>query len=90
VSLNRFHIVVIAGWFAAIIAVIGVRLEMGAPVTLAQSVALLMLGCIPAAVLVLVFRGAPPPTIGQVLYETDQAAGPTTRRVPLQSNEFGR
>jgi hypothetical protein len=55
------------------LSVFGIRLALGLDVTLGLSVALLLAGGIPAIVMLTVFRGAPPRTIGQVLYDTDQA-----------------
>ena len=49
------------------------------PGTLPWSVAILALGSIPVVVLLVVFRGAPPNTIAQVLYDTDQTASGLAR-----------
>jgi hypothetical protein len=89
VSLNKIRLVVLTTWFATLIAVLGIRLLMGAPVTLAESYGWLLLGCIPAAVLLMVFRGAPPSIVGQLLYDTDHASV-ETMAAPGSASEFGR
>ena len=70
-SLNRFHIIAIAAWFVTLAVVVGVRFSLGVAVSATQILWVLLAGCVPAIVLVVVFRGAPR-TIGQLLYETDQ------------------
>jgi hypothetical protein len=71
-SLTRTHTAVITVWFAVVIGLLGARIALGTvPVTAAESAAWLSLACIPAAVLLFVFRRASP-TIAQVLYETEQ------------------
>jgi hypothetical protein len=52
----------------------GISLAAGAEITMSRTVGLLMLACIPPAVLVMVFRGAPDQSIGQILYETEHAS----------------
>jgi hypothetical protein len=79
VSLNRLHIILVAGWLLSLIVIIGIFLGPGMPGTLPWSVAILALGSIPVVVLLVVFRGAPPHTIAQVLYDTDQTASGLAR-----------
>jgi hypothetical protein len=76
VSLHRFQLTIITLGFTAPIAVLGIRLALGSPVTVGLSLALLLAGCVPAAVMLTVFRGAPPRTIAQVLYDTDRTTSP--------------
>ena len=78
-SLNRLHIILVAGWLLSLIVIIGIFLGPGMPGTLPWSVAILALGSIPVVVLLVVFRGAPPNTIAQVLYDTDQTASGLAR-----------
>ena len=80
VSLNRLHIILVAAWLISLIVIIGIFLGPGMPSTLPRSIALLALGSIPVVVLRRVFRGAPPRTIAQVLYDTDGAASDLARR----------
>jgi hypothetical protein len=69
-SLHRFHIAAIATWFVALVVVLGIWFSLGAAVTPAGIFTVVLASCVPALVLLIVFRGAPR-TIGQLLYETD-------------------
>ena len=73
-SLNRFHLTVVTIWFAALLAVLGLRIVMDVPTSIVEGMGLILLGCAPALILVSVFRGAPPQTIAQVLYDAEQDA----------------
>jgi hypothetical protein len=70
-SCARFHITAIAVWFVTLAVVVGVQFSLGVAVSATQILTVLLVGCVPAIVLIVVFRGAPR-TIGQLLYETDQ------------------
>ena len=72
-SLNRTQSTVITIWFAALMVVAGVAIAAGVDVSVGRIIALAVLGCAPALVLILVFKGAPQ-SVGQLLYETDNAA----------------
>jgi hypothetical protein len=72
-SLGRTHSTLITIWVVAVLLFIGVSLANGTPITLAWSVGVLALGCLPPAILLTIFRGAPPRTIGQVLYDEEHA-----------------
>src|SRR5713101_3735621 len=72
-SLKRIHITVITVWFVALMLIIGVGLANGIPITLAWTLSLLIFGCLPPVILLILFRGAPPRTIGQVLYDEEHA-----------------
>ncbi len=65
---------VVTGWFTMLIVVLGVAIAIGIPVTIGESLSVLLSGCVPALVLVAVFRGAPPRSISQVLYDLEPAA----------------
>lgn len=81
-SLMRLQYTLIVGWFMALLIVFGVRYALGAPALLQPGLGLVLLACIPPAVLLVVFRGAAPPdTIAQVLYtEPPRPTGvPATR-----------
>lgn len=80
-SLSRFHILAIAGWFVTLLGVLGLGAALGVPFTFVQALGLLLLACLPPFVLVTVFRGAPPNTIAQVLYNAGQT--PTPGRQPV-------
>jgi Na+/H+ antiporter NhaC len=70
----------ITGWFALIIATLGVVAAIGVPVTVGLGVSVILAGILPAVVLVAVFQGAPPRSVGQVLYDVDHE---TRGGVPL-------
>ena len=82
-SLNRLQLIVVTSWFAVLIAALGAGAALGVPFTVGQGVAMLLAGFIPAAVLLGVFRGAPPKTISQVLYDLEQTATLTPASTPL-------
>lgn len=73
-SLNRFHFTIIAGWFMAVVALVGIRLALLAPPSVTEGVAWSLLLCVPPMILLSVFRGAPPQTVGEVLYEVEHPA----------------
>jgi hypothetical protein len=79
VSLNRTHTTVITIWFAALMVVAGVAVAAGVDVSVSRIIALVVFGCAPALVLVLIFKGAPQ-SVGQMLYETDHAASASEKR----------
>jgi hypothetical protein len=80
-SFSRIRLVVLTSWLASLMVVISVGLAFGLVASLWNGALLFLLGCIPAAMLLIVFRGAPPPTVAQVLYDADRTQ--TTPRVRL-------
>ena len=72
-SINRFHVIVISCWLTALLATLAIALALGVEMTQGRSIALLLVACLPPVVLVTVFRGAPEPSIGQILYDADHA-----------------
>lgn len=84
-SLNRLQLMVIAAWFAMIGVLLGTRLVFGIPTTLAESAAVVLLGCIPATVMLVVFRGAGPRNVTQMLYDIDR----TSETVPVRVSDAG-
>ena len=85
-SLSRFHLTLITGWFVVLGAAFAVRVALGASGSVAQGVAWLSLGFVPAIILVAVFCGAPRQTIAQVLYEAEQASSRVGPGVAQQRN----
>ena len=79
-SLNRFHVTVMMGCSLAVVVLMALRIALGLPATLAQSLTWLLLGTVPAVALVSVFRRTPPRTIGQVLYDAEHATGSNVGR----------
>jgi hypothetical protein len=67
----RLQFIVLASWFIAVAALSTVRLTTGTPPSLADGIMVLLLAGAPAVVFRKVFRGAPPVTIAQVLYDSE-------------------
>ncbi len=82
-SLGRSQIIFfVTSWCLAAAVLFGVRLALGLPPSLAGGIAIVLLGCVPAVVLMKVFRGAPPQSIAQVLYDAERVAGPAAGIAP--------
>jgi hypothetical protein len=79
-SFSRLHVVLMTAWMLSVVAAIAVFFGAGLPGTWPQSAALFVLGCAPVAILLAIFHGAPPQTIAQILYDTDQSATGIARR----------
>ena len=71
ISCNRL----VGFWFAAVTVIIASVVAMGVNVAVSTTVFLLTLSLAPPAVLLLVWRGAPPPTVGEILYEANTSKG---------------
>jgi hypothetical protein len=74
VSLNRFHLTILTAWFMTLVVALAIRTAAGLPLSFAGAVGAMALGCVPAVVLLMVFRGAPPQTIAEFLRETEPPA----------------
>ena len=63
-------------WFALVAVVIAWVAATGVNVAISTAVLLLTMCLVPPAIMLLVWRGAPPPTIGELLYSmTEQKEG---------------
>jgi hypothetical protein len=71
VSLNRFHFIALGGWFTVVALTIGIRTLGGLPPSGAEAAAAVALMLGPALVVLTIFRGAPPQTIAEVLYDAE-------------------
>jgi hypothetical protein len=72
VLLSFSHRIVIAGWSFLVVAALAARVALGGmPGSAMEVSAWLLLVCVPVAIVLVVFRGAPPATIGQVLYDAE-------------------
>lgn len=78
-SLNKSHALIQAGWLVAVAATFASSIALGMPLTLAQGIGWLLLGFVPVFIMKAVFRGAPPPTISEVLYQTEHPARAVTQ-----------
>jgi hypothetical protein len=81
-SLNRFRLTIISSWFAALVVLFAVRVVLGGPTSFTAGMGLILLGCVPAFVLMVVFRGAPPQTIAEVLHHAERTSN-MRRAAPL-------
>jgi len=80
-SFTQIRLVVISSWLASLIVVLSVGLMFGFVTSPWNGAILFLLGCVPAMILSVLFRGAPPQTIAEVLYDANQAATtPSERR----------
>ena len=70
---SRLPIIVLAAWIAALLAMFGLPVVFGMSVPLTVAVAGMLLTGIPLALFLLLFRGARPQTIAEVLYEAEQS-----------------
>ena len=80
-SLHRFHIVAVSSWFAFVVLSSAAGLALGLPVSAAGSLSALALALVPPLVFLTIFRGAPPKSIGQVLYTEEQRSGALAERL---------
>lgn len=78
-SPKNAQIALMAGWSVTVAGSLGARVASGGwPGSLVEGLTWLALGCVPPLVVMLsVFRGAPPSSIAQVLYDTENAVGAT-------------
>lgn len=70
-SLNRFHLTAMSAWFMTLVVVLGIGLTAGIEPSLTGAFGAAVLGCVPAIILLMVFRGAPPRTIADVLHHAE-------------------
>lgn len=75
-SLTRFHLVVIGGWFMAVALTLVARTMFGLSLSLVEASMAFGVAVLPALILLTVFRGAPPPTIAEVLYDVEHTKNP--------------
>lgn len=70
-SLGRFHFVAVSGWFVAVILTVAVRTAIGLPPSFIEGMAALAIALAPALMVMTVFRGAPPQTVAEILYDAE-------------------
>jgi hypothetical protein len=63
---------VIGFWFAALVAVAGVGALSGVPMTMSTGALWLVACVVPPAVMLMVWRGAPPPTVAEILHAANR------------------
>jgi hypothetical protein len=62
----------IGAWFATVAVAIASSVVVGATVTLSSVALLVAMSVVPPAIVLLVWRGAPPATAAEVLYAVDE------------------
>jgi hypothetical protein len=88
VSLSRFHFIALGGWFMAIILTVAVRTAMGLPPSFIEAVAALAVALAPGLVVMTVFRGAPPQTIAEVLYDAEHSTTAVRARLIAKTTDI--
>jgi hypothetical protein len=78
-SLTQMRLVVVTTWLASLVVAIGAALAFGLVTSPWSGAVLFLVGCVPAVMVPLVFRGAPPQTIAEGLYSERAAATPNSR-----------
>ena len=58
-------------WFAAVAVIIASVMAMGVNVGISTAALLLTLSLVPPGIALALWRGAPPPTIGEIVYEAE-------------------
>jgi hypothetical protein len=61
----------LGGWFMAVVLALSVRAALGVPPSFVEAAAALAVALAPALMVLTVFRGAPPQTIAEVLYDAE-------------------
>ena len=80
-SLTRFHWIVMGAWFTAVVLTVVVRISWGLPLSAWEVVAAFGVALAPAPIIMMVFRGAPPQTIAEVLYDAEHTKNPIRERL---------
>ena len=70
-SLSRFHFVAVSGWVVAVVLAVSVRAALGLPPWVWE-VWRRWFALAPALMVMTVFRGAPPQTVAEVLYDAER------------------
>ena len=71
ISRNRL----VGCWFAAVAVIIASVLAMGVNVAVSTTALLLTLSLVPPAIILLLWHGAAPPTVGEILYSNTPKKG---------------
>ena len=64
--------IAIGAWFALLVAIAAIGALAGASITLENSALWLLAGIVPPAVMLMVWRGAPPATVAEILHTVDR------------------
>ena len=69
-SITRGTVVVV--WLLALVAVAAVGVVLGVPLTMDNGTLWLLACLVPPAVMLMVWRGAPPPTVAEILHAAER------------------
>ena len=86
-SLTRFHFMALGGWFMAIVLTLSVRAALGLPPSIAEAAAALAVALAPAFMILTVFRGAPPQTVAEVLYDAEHTRNVARERLVANTTD---
>jgi len=64
--------IAIGVWLTTLVAVAGIGALAGASITLGNSALWFLAGIVPPAVMLMVWRGAPPATVAEILHTVDR------------------
>jgi hypothetical protein len=78
-SLSTARIAIISVWIVALLLLVGFTVAGGTPITTSGVLLVTLAAVLPPVVLMMVFRGAPPRTVGQVIYDEEHRADLTER-----------
>lgn len=71
--LNEKHLrILIGAWVALLVAAAGAAVLSGVVITLSLSALWFIAGVVPPAVMLMVWRGAPPPIMAEILYAVER------------------
>ena len=79
--LTRHHFIAVGGWVMAVVLAVSVRATLGSPPSVWEVVAAFGVAVAPALLILTVFRGAPPQTIAEVLYDAERTTNPARDRL---------
>jgi hypothetical protein len=89
-SLFSIHVRLITAWFACVTVVAAFALLAGAAsFSVETALVWLAIGCVPPAILVGIWRGAPPKTVSQVIYDTEHSRELLAERLERIGREKG-
>ena len=70
-EISRTRTRLVGFWFAAVAVIIAWVVATGVNIAISTAALLLTLCLVPPAIMLLVFRGAPPPTVAELMYAVD-------------------
>ena len=84
-AFTRIHLVVLSAWLMALLAMFGAPAVVGMSIPFSVAITGMLLTGIPIALFLLLYRGAPPQTIGQILYDAEHSPSVNGGQPPRQN-----